>query len=715
MSDLVRWTRQEPCPVCDGWEGDRRGQGLRCFGFLGGDGKYAHCTREELAGGLVEEAEGQTFAHRMGRRGCKCGSVHGNGDARAKPSVWDFGERWKVGSGDKKSTDRREKPAAGNCMVFGDLAGLVGHYELVGAGGLDYVTHYIYEDERGEPALAVFRFEGEVEGERKKTFRQGTPVSDSGRWQTGVPKGAALYPYRLLELQAAVGEGDIIYIVEGEKDVDAMHEAGHSATCNPMGAGKPLGEFLPHFDGSRRVIVVADNDDPGKKHAGRWTTELEARGAVDRVEYALPAHGCKDMSEVIDLDAGFSHVEVQSGWVRQEDVSVPGPATERTSAERTIREEPLRQPPAPRFALTRMSQIRPSVSSRGLVKGWLTIDGFSVIYGPPGASKTFLTLDLTMSVAAGRSWLGQKTTPGFAIYVACEGGSQLANRVWAKRERDLAYLGDDLQFVVLTVPVDLLDRDGEVDELIGTAREMALEITGSKDGCSVITFDTLSQSTPGGSENSPEDMTAAVGNVNRIRRELECAAIVVHHSGKDATKGARGHSSLQAAVDTELEVAAMSAGYFQVRATKQRDMPVGAPLNYRLVPFELGVDEDGDMVTTCTVELVGGGEVPGEKKGKSRLAGRQAILMKCLEALISENRGAVVSESVREKHHGEIPAGILAVQVEELQEAFLARLAEEPGDTEKRRKTALQTFRRTIETAQAGGHIELFEKVAWAL
>ncbi|MGH2500764.1 MAG: hypothetical protein ACRDF0_11850, partial [Candidatus Limnocylindria bacterium] len=59
----VRFTAARPCPVCGGFDQAPRGKGVRCFGFL--SGKYAHCTREEHAGGLEVEVGAQTYAHYM--------------------------------------------------------------------------------------------------------------------------------------------------------------------------------------------------------------------------------------------------------------------------------------------------------------------------------------------------------------------------------------------------------------------------------------------------------------------------------------------------------------------------------------------------------------------------------------------------------------------------------------------------------------------------
>src|SRR5579885_2853814 len=74
-SSKQRFNRQHPCPICGGDDHDPRGAGRRCFGFLSGDGEYAHCTREELAGQIEMKDSSQTYPHKM-HGPCKCGVTH---------------------------------------------------------------------------------------------------------------------------------------------------------------------------------------------------------------------------------------------------------------------------------------------------------------------------------------------------------------------------------------------------------------------------------------------------------------------------------------------------------------------------------------------------------------------------------------------------------------------------------------------------------------
>jgi hypothetical protein len=98
-------------------------------------------------------------------------------------------------------------------------------------------------------------------------------------------------------------------------------------------------------------------------------------------------------------------------------------------------------------------------------------------------------------------------------------------------------------------------------------------------------------------------MGALVMNMDRIRSETGACVLFVHHSGKDAAKGARGHSCLRAAIDSEFElVADEETGARSAAVVKQRDLPKGAVFEFRLEQVTLGQNPHGEDVTTCLVE-----------------------------------------------------------------------------------------------------------------
>ena len=91
-------------------------------------------------------------------------------------------------------------------------------------------------------------------------------------------------------------------------------------------------------------------------------------------------------------------------------------------------------------------------------------------------------------------------------------------------------------------------------------------------------------------------MGAFIRNVDRIRSATKAHVLTVHHTGKDEARGSRGHSSLPAAVDTEIKVADK-----KIITTKQRDMDKAAPIGFDVKTVEVGRDGSGRPVTSLVV------------------------------------------------------------------------------------------------------------------
>lgn len=238
------------------------------------------------------------------------------------------------------------------------------------------------------------------------------------------------------------------------------------------------------------------------------------------------------------------------------------------------------------------SEVRPVLDRRALVKGFIGHGAMAVLYGDSNTGKTFFALDLALHIALGWDWHGLQVDQGLAVYVAAESGSSARNRVAAFRAHH-GLEADDAPFDLVPCSVDLLDPAGDLNALVAVIRE-AEAAHGRK--AVLVVIDTLARAMGGGNENAPDDMGRFVRHVDAIRARTGAAVLVVHHTGKDKARGARGHSALRAATDTEIEVADRTA-----KATKQRDFEAGRPIPFGLKPVAIGTDPDGDTVTSCVV------------------------------------------------------------------------------------------------------------------
>jgi hypothetical protein len=258
--------------------------------------------------------------------------------------------------------------------------------------------------------------------------------------------------------------------------------------------------------------------------------------------------------------------------------------------------------------LTRLDKLRPSYNNRYLVKGLLDRGAFSCLYGPSNIGKSFYALDLAVRVSASAEFFGHRIASGAgpALYVVAEGSGGFALRVAALRKAhpDLVAKAERAGMTILTVPLDLVQSEDAADlaELILDQVDVIP---------SLIVIDTLARSMGGGDENAGKDMAALVANVGLLQSRLNAHVMLVHHTGKDQARGMRGHSSLHAALDSEIELSRPDPASKITTATarKQRDLEIGEAMHFALRRLEVGRDEDGDPVTSAVVVQTAAPEV----------------------------------------------------------------------------------------------------------
>ncbi|NGM45163.1 AAA family ATPase [Rhodobacter sp. SGA-6-6] len=242
------------------------------------------------------------------------------------------------------------------------------------------------------------------------------------------------------------------------------------------------------------------------------------------------------------------------------------------------------------------------LKGRYLVKGVLDRRAVSVIYGPPNVGKSFLALDLALHLSAGADrWFGHRLAKeaGPALYIAAEGDDGFAARVHAARavHPDLVNRAMQAGMQVLPLAVSLCDED-EVEAVIAMVGEIMDRPP------SLIVVDTLNKSLgPGRDENSGSDMAAFAAACRKLQRAIGAHVMVIHHSGKDASRGMRGHSSLLGDVDTAISIFQPDdgKGLTCMKMGKQRDDTTAASLWFGIERVVLGRDEDGDEVTSAVV------------------------------------------------------------------------------------------------------------------
>jgi hypothetical protein len=239
-----------------------------------------------------------------------------------------------------------------------------------------------------------------------------------------------------------------------------------------------------------------------------------------------------------------------------------------------------------KFTLLTADELEALPDPEWLIEGILPTACLGVLYGEPGAGKSFLALDWANHIAAGQQWFGRDVRGGNVIYVCAEGATGLKLRVRAWRTTHSGAL-NRLHFV--TRAVNMLDKS-EAGELIDAVRSVA------PPPCLII-IDTLARCFGGGDENAGKDMNAFVTCADSFREAFPpVSVLVVHHTGKDKTKRERGHSALGAAADTMLR---LSNKQFTItlQCEKQKDADTLKDLHLRLRKVRLAGSR-----SSCVIE-----------------------------------------------------------------------------------------------------------------
>jgi len=248
-----------------------------------------------------------------------------------------------------------------------------------------------------------------------------------------------------------------------------------------------------------------------------------------------------------------------------------------------------------------------------VIKGLLREGNVACIFGPPGVGKSALGPYLGYRVALGESTFGLRTKPGPVLYVAAEDAHGMMERVTALRTR----LGHTPDFVVVDGVTDLLADDSE---------DLAdLQAAVEKIRPKLVVIDTLAMAFRDLEENDNQGMTRVV----RAARSLtvhDAAVVLIHHGTKADGSTPRGHSSFNGALDTSLELRKHDDGIIRGRLDKNRNGSPDLDIAFRIVPENLGTDEDGDAITAATVEEVAAGSAPRRMKLPESQAAALAIL-----------------------------------------------------------------------------------------
>ena len=194
---------------------------------------------------------------------------------------------------------------------------------------------------------------------------------------------------------------------------------------------------------------------------------------------------------------------------------------------------------------------------------------------------------------------------------------------------------------------------------------------------------------------------AQSSTTDRLREKTGVYLALVHHSGKDASRGSRGHSLLPAAIDTEIEVTRDEGSKISTaRVTKQRDLPTEGSFSFTLRQIELGIDQDNDPVTSCVIEETEADAAASAKR--KRLPDAAKIALDTLRKALTE-----AGQDAPGSNH--IPPSARVVDVETWRRFHYAGTASDGQSADARKKG----FQRVRQQLQAHGIVCVHTDLCW--
>ena len=495
---------------------------------------------------------------------------------------------------------------------------------------------WVYRAEDGTELFTKRRYKtNDAKGKTYSIHR----VDATGKRIAGL-KDTRIVPLNLPELLQAKQAGKAIYLVEGEKAADALTSIGAVATTSHTGAGSWPTEITQYFAGAN-VVVIPDNDEPGISYAKRAIAHLLP--VAKSVRYL-------DLNLMMEGDDAYEWVHHAKG-TRKELAELAKNAEVIVDQPKAIEPELEQEAynPTPQLLNIEAWDTIKDEPVQWIIDNVLPEKGFAALYGPPGSYKSFIALDIAEAVATGRNWMGnQVTSPGAVLYIAGEGHGGIGARIKACKINHQTK--DGAQIYVIRYQLNLRSSADDFNLLMESI-DALLDRTGIE--LRLVQIDTLARAFGGGNENDSQDMGAFIHNCGRLQRKLDCALMVLHHSGKDATKGLRGHSSLLGAVDTQLELQKLVtddlkegvAGTGILTISKQKDGQDNLKFGFEMVQINinqgenqgLGLDENISLAVREQQEMIDQQHKPTKKPPSRKGAGpNQTVAMDALHKAIKE-------------------------------------------------------------------------------
>lgn len=467
------------------------------------------------------------------------------------------------------------------------------------------------------------------------------------------------------------GEGNTSYLVEGYATGATIHEATGAEVIVAFSSGN-MQAVAKVYKTEKRLVVAADNDQSGAGLKGAQATGLP---------YIMP--------DTVDMD--FNDLAVSKGLAEVKRQLVP---PENKFARRVIA-----TPDALRTAFLE------TLSLSWTVKGVIPeSSSLIMIYGAPASGKSFAALDMVLCVSNHINWHGHTTKQKSVLYVAAEGQAGVLKRIEAWRQyHNIANIQN---FYLLPIPC-LVDNPGQLGELLTMIRSLPAMPE-------IIVLDTLARSMLG-DENSTLDMGRLVNSCGDLHEATKAQIILIHHTGKDETRGARGAIALTGATDTMFRVVRTAEDkQYRLDCERQKDDEPFSPKVFNLRIIETGhYNADGDEVTSLVPEYDPDAEIETKKeKSANESQPRQSasvhIALRSMREAAKES-GEPPTDEIKEKMGGMVLPTDLVVHIDHWRKMAYRMGISDSEEPDTRKKA----FKRAKEALLKNGTINTLDGLFW--
>lgn len=460
---------------------------------------------------------------------------------------------------------------------------------------------YDYTDENGNLLFQTIRY-------KPKDFRQRRPDGNGG-WAWNL-KDTPLALYRLPEILAS----PLVYLVEGEEDVETLLRHKLPATCAPMGAGKWRNEYNK-FLSDKTVVILPDNDQPGRGHADKVASSLYGT-AREILLINLP--GLPEKGDVTDFFQNGGTADDLIGLIERAESWNPSPATVTNSQTKS------------KFVFTPLTELlnEPEEETSFLWDNTLPFGGFSICSAKPKVGKSTLARNLAVKIVQGESFLDRATVKGKVLYLCLE---EKRAEV-AKHFRAMGAKSEDI----------LIHTDSTPENAV---EELALAIAEFEPVLVVI--DPLSRVLRVKDFNDYGGMSRGLEPFIDLARKMNTHISALHHDSKMERSGGDallGSTALFGAVDCHIQLKKSDKG--RTISTTQR---YGEDIPETIIEL----DKDSGIITSkgdlqsfvidnakdAILRILNPNEEVTEQQIKERIEGyQQGIISRALRELVDEER-----------------------------------------------------------------------------